>query len=168
MLGYAYSQRGEHDRAIALAVSGLEEKVSLQSFIACPWFCYLSAEAHLAAGRLQEALEVARRGIEFSTRGEERFFEPENHRIQGAILAKDGGENREAIEAHFSNALELARAQGAIALELRAAVGIGRFALDHDTGDAALASIRRIYDTYSEGFDTPDLQEAKALIEDLS
>ena len=168
MLGYAYSHRGEHDRAIALAVSGLEEKVALQSYIACPWFCYLTAEAHLAAGRLDDALEVARSGIAYSARGGERFFEAENHRIQGVILAKDGGEDRQEIEAHYDRALQLARTQGAKSLELRSAVSIARFALDDGNRDAALASIRPVYDAFTEGFDTPDLQEARVLVEELS
>ena len=55
-----------------------------------------------------------------------------------------------------------------MSLELRAAIGIARFALDHGTGDSALELIRSTYDAFSEGFDTPDLQEAKALIEELS
>ena len=168
MLGYAYSHRGEHDRAVASAVSGLEEKVALQSYIACPWFCYLSAEAHLAAGRLDDALEVARSGIAYSARGGERFFEAENHRIQGVILAKDGGEDRQEIEAHYDRALQLARTQGAKSLELRSAVSIARFALDDGNRDAALASIRPVYDAFTEGFDTPDLQEARVLVEELS
>ena len=168
MLAYAYSHRAEHDRAIALAESGLNEKLALQSYIACPWFCYLSAEVYLAAGRLPEALEVARRGIDFSARGAERFFESENHRIQGVILSNDPGENQDKIESHFNNALQLARNQRAISLELRAAASSARFAVEHGMGNSALELLRPIYDSFTEGFDTLDLIEAKALIEELS
>gem|GEM_PF-5669638 len=138
MLAYAYLHLAEHDRAIALAESGLNEKPALQSYIACPWFCYLSAEVYLAAGRLPEALEVARRGIDFSARGAERFFESENHRIQGVILSNDTGETQDKIESHFNDALQLARNQKAMSLEVRAATSSARFAVEHGMRDFAL------------------------------
>ena len=168
MLGYAYSHRGDHGRATAMAESGLNEKVALRSYIALPWFCYLGAEVYLAAGQPAKALEVARRGIDFAARGAERFFEPENHRMQALILAKDPGARRKEIEAQFNDALELARSQRAKSLELRTAVSFARFADEHGGRDSALELLSPIYESFTEGFDTPDLKEAKALLGELS
>lgn len=168
ILGYAYSHRGNHDRAIALAKDGLDEKVALHSYIACPWFCYLSAEIYMAAGRLSEAYEVARRRLDFAARGAERFFEPEIYRMQALILEKDPGAIRGEIETRFNEALQLARDQKAKSLELRAAVSVGRIAAEHGARESALALLSPIYNSFTEGFDTPNLKEAKSLLEELS
>jgi predicted ATPase len=168
MLGYAYSHGGDHDRATSLADDGLNEKAALHSYIGAPWFCYLAAETYVAAGRLHEALELARRGINFAARGAERFFEPENHRMQALILAKDPEVSREKVEAHFNDALQLARGQKAKSLELRTAVSFARFADEHGARDSALELLSPIYESFTEGFDTPDLKESKALLEELS
>jgi len=168
LLGYAYSHRGEHDRATALVEDGLNEKVALRSYVACPWFCYLAAETYVAAGRLREALEVARRGIEFSSKGAERFFEPENHRMHALILAKDPEVSRKEIEAHFNDALQLARSQKARSLELRTAVSLTRFAAEQGDRRRARELLSPIYDSFTEGFDTADLKEAKSLLEEPS
>jgi len=168
MLGYAYSHEGDLDRATTLAEDGLNEKAALHSYIGMPWFCYLAAETHVAAGRLHEALELARRGINFAARGAERFFESENHRMQALILAKDPEVSREKVEAHFNNALQLARSQKAKSLELRAAVSFSRFADEQGARDRALELLSPIYESFTEGFDTPDLKESKALLEELS
>jgi len=168
MLGYAYSHGGDHDRATSLADDGLNEKAALHSYIGAPWFCYLAAETYVAAGRLHEALELARRGINFAARGAERFFEPENHRMKALILAKDPEVSREKVEAHFNDALQLARGQKAKSLELRTAVSFARFADEHGARDSALELLSPIYESFTEGFDTPDLKESKALLEELS
>jgi predicted ATPase len=167
-LGYAYSHGNDHDRATALAEAGLNERAAIRSYIATPWFCYLAAETYVAAGRLREALEVARRGIAFSGRGAERFFEPENHRMQALILAKDPDARREEIEAHFNDALQLARSQKAKSFELRTAISFARFANQQGARDSALELLSPIYESFTEGFDTPDLKESKALLEELS
>lgn len=168
MLGYAYSHDGDHDRATALAADGLNEKVALRSYIALTWFCYLAAEAYVAAGRLQEALEVARRGIDFASQGGERFFEPGNHRMQALILAKDPSSNRRQVEGHFNDALRLAKKQRAKSLELRTAVSFAHYAREHGDRDRVRELLSPIYESFTEGFDTPDLREANALIDELS
>jgi predicted ATPase len=168
MLGYAYSHGGDHSRATALAEDGLNEKVALRSYIALTWFCYLAAEAYLAAGRLREALEVARRGIDFASKGGERFFEPGNHRMQALILARDPSVNRQQVETHFNDALQLARSQRAKSLELRTAVSFARFVGERGDRDRARELLSPIYDSFTEGFDTPDLREAEVLLEELS
>jgi tetratricopeptide (TPR) repeat protein len=168
MLGYACSYEGDHDRAIALVEDGLEEKIALRSNIALPWFCYLAAETYVAADRLGDALAVAQKGIDFASRGGERFFEPENHRIQAVILAKDSAANRQEIEVHYDNALRLARSQKAKSLELRAAVSSARFALDGGSRESARELLLPVYDSFTEGFTTSDLEEARALREELA
>jgi len=168
MLGYAHSHQGEHDRATAMVEDGINEKVALRSYIALPWFCYLAAEAYVAAGQRGKALEVARKGIDFASRGGERFFESENYRMLALILAEDPSSSRAEIEAHLSDALQLARSQKAKSLELRSAVGFARFL--HERGDRVRARelLSPIYGSFTEGLGTSDLGDAAALIEELS
>ena len=88
--------------------------------------------------------------------------------MQALILAKDPEASREKIEAHFNDALQLARDQKAKSLELRTAVSFARFADEHGARDSALEILSPIYESFTEGFDTPDLKESKALLEELS
>jgi predicted ATPase len=162
-----HSNRGEHARAIALAGDGLEEKVSLGSYIALPWFCYLAADVYLSAGQMPEALKVARRGIQFAAKGDERYFESENHRIQAVILERDCAVSRDEIRARFDDALQLARQQKAKSLELRAATSFARFLAGQGDRDPARELLAPVYDSFTEGFDTPDLKEAESLLGEL-
>ena len=168
LLGYACSHDGDHDRATALASGGLDEKAALNSYIAAPWFSYLTAETFVAAGRPQEALDFARRGIAFATRGAEGFFESESHRIQAVILAGDADASRADVEAHLDNALQLARSQKSRSLELRAAMSIARLAEERRARKRARGLLEPLYASFTEGFDTADLMEAKALLDELS
>jgi predicted ATPase len=88
--------------------------------------------------------------------------------MQALILAKDPEVSREEVEAHFNDALQLARAQKAKSLELRTAVSFARFSDEHGARDCALELLSPIYESFTEGFDTPDLKESKALLEELS
>lgn len=168
MLGYAYSHRGDHIRATALAEDGLNEKMAMGSYIGLPWFCYLTAEVYVAADQLREALEVSQRGIEFASRGAERFFESECLRMQALVLAKDPDLKREEAEMHFNDALQLARGQKAKTFELRTSVGFARFLDEQGARGRARELLSPIYESFTEGFDTRDLKEAKALLEKLS
>jgi len=168
MLGYALSLQGEHDRATAMVEDGVNEKVALRSYIALPWFCYLAAEAFAAARQSAKALEMARKGIEFASRGGERFFESENHRMLGLILADAPRASRAEIETHLGDAFHLAKSQKAKSLELRAAVSFARFLDEQGDRDRAYELLSPVYDSLTEGFGTSDLEGAAALLEELS
>jgi class 3 adenylate cyclase/tetratricopeptide (TPR) repeat protein len=168
VLGYAYSQTGDHNRAVASAEEGLNEKISLGTHIALPWFCYLVAEAYAAAGRLGDALEVARKGADFAERGGERFFEYENRRMQALVLALDPDSSPTEIQSHLDASLAIARAQGSPSLELRSALTYARILAGK--GDRAQASelLSPIVGSFTEGWNSPDLEEAKSLLDELA
>jgi predicted ATPase len=108
---------------------------------------------------LDEALEsVERTG--------ERWFEAELYRQKGELLLQQG--HREAAEEQYHKALSIARAQEAKSWELRAAVSLARLRRDQDRHADARAALRQVYDWFTEGFDTPDLKEAKALLDELA
>jgi predicted ATPase len=93
---------------------------------------------------------------------------PESLRIKGKLLllqAADGA--TAAAEAHFRQALDWARGQGALSWELRAATSLARPVLDQGRSADAMANLQPFYDRFTEGFETADLKAAKALLDDL-
>jgi predicted ATPase len=100
-------------------------------------------------------------------RSGERWFEAEANRIAGEIALKSPEQDAAKAEACFERALTVARAQQAKSWELRAAMSMAR--LWHDQGKRQQAHdlLAPIYDWFTKGFDTLDLKEAKALLEQL-
>jgi predicted ATPase len=97
-----------------------------------------------------------------------RWFEAELHRHRGELLrtAHPGAEAE--AEASFRRAIAIARGQDAKLWELRAAASLARLWRDRGKRDQARASLAPVYGWFTEGFDTPDLKEAKALLDELS
>jgi predicted ATPase len=98
--------------------------------------------------------------------GGEHFSLPEIHRIQGKLLL--AGSDRDAAEAAFREALSIGRAQQAKSLELRAATSLARLWRDQGRRTEARDLLAPIYSWFTEGFDTLDLREAKALLDNLA
>jgi predicted ATPase len=98
----------------------------------------------------------------------ERFYEAELRRIQGALLLVRSAENHGKAEASFQQALLVARHQQAKSLELRAAISLSRLWQQQGKHAEARQLLADIYGWFTEGFDTADLQEAKALLEELA
>ena len=98
----------------------------------------------------------------------QHYHDAELHRLQGEILLDQDGGAIEEAQALLRNAIEIARGQEAKTFELRAATSLGRLLREQGQGDEALELISPIYDWFTEGFDTMDLKDAKALLEELA
>jgi predicted ATPase len=98
---------------------------------------------------------------------EERVYEAEVYRLQGELLLARSVEHETEAETCFRQALAVARRQQAKSLELRAAMSLARLWQQQDKRDAACQLLGEIYGWFTEGFDTADLQEAKAFLEAL-
>jgi class 3 adenylate cyclase/predicted ATPase len=123
------------------------------------------ALAHARIGEPAAGLQLLDRAITELDETQERFFEAELHRIRGEILLK--AKFREAGEAALLRALAIARGQHARMWELRAAVTLARLYRDQDLRGEARELLGPVYGWFTEGFDTPDLKEAKALLKSL-
>jgi predicted ATPase len=99
---------------------------------------------------------------------EVRWWEAELYRLQGALLLQLPNSDVSQAEACFQQALAVARGQQAKALELRAALSLSRLWQQQGQREEARALLTPIYGWFTEGLATPDLQEAKALLEELS
>ncbi|MGH7897251.1 MAG: hypothetical protein ACREQQ_04815, partial [Candidatus Binatia bacterium] len=128
-----------------------------------PFDCALEAEVCVADGRLPEAHAALTAGFAEVERSENRSFEPELHRVLGDCALADG--DAEAAERSFRTALDLARSQHARALELRAAIALGSLFRSQRRERLVREALAPVYEAFTEGFDTPDLREAKRLLE---
>jgi predicted ATPase len=97
----------------------------------------------------------------------ERWFEAEVNRIAGEIVLKSPKPDRGKAEAYFERALSIARQQQARSWELRAAMSMTRLWRDQAKRDEARDLLAPVYGWFTEGFDTLDLKEARALLDEL-
>ncbi len=112
-------------------------------------------------------MEVLSRALDEVEESGARQFEPEMHRVRGELLCRGNGKESLEAELCFAKALEVARLQEARSLELRAAVSLARLWRDHGKTAQARDLLAPVYDWFTEGFDTADLKDAKALLEEL-
>jgi class 3 adenylate cyclase/predicted ATPase len=128
------------------------------------WLGFI-AEAHVAAGQLQDALAALDRAGETAAATGERHYQAELYRLRGVVLAKTG-KNAEAA-AWLQQAIDTAQGQEAKSLELRAATSLARLCRDQGKHAQARDLLTPIHGWFIEGFDTADLKDAKALLDEL-
>jgi predicted ATPase len=126
------------------------------------------AKGYGKAGQAEQGLSVLAEALALVEKIGERYYEAELYRLKGELLLMQGDEAESEAEASFHKAIEVARRQQAKSWELRATVSLCRLWQKQGRGDEAQQILAEIYTWFTEGFDTPDLQEAKALLEELS
>ena len=133
-----------------------------------PYYLALRAEAAGAADQSEDGLRLLADAQNVMARTDERFYESELSRLTGVLhLAHSPAAQAEA-EAHMRLALDVARRQEAKSLELRAVMSLSRLWQQQDKRAEAYDLLASIYGWFTEGFDTADLQEAMALLEELA
>jgi len=123
--------------------------------------------AYAELGQLDDAWRCIDDAIAKIERSQEKWFEAEMHRIAGEIALKSLAPGPKMAEAYFDRALAVARRQQAKSWELRAAMSMARLWRDQGKRDEARDLLAPVYGWFTEGFDTLDLREAKALLDDL-
>jgi predicted ATPase len=124
------------------------------------------AEAQAKAGQPEEGLTTLAEALALVEQTNERHWEAELYRLRAELLLKQGDDA--GAEASLQKAVEVARRQSAKSWELRATTSLARLWQEQGRMDEARQMLAEIYGWFTEGFDTPDLQEAKALLEELS
>jgi predicted ATPase len=161
---------GAIDVAIAEMRRGLAAKRATGAELKVPYYLGLLSDAHRRAGDVPAALQLIEDAFERAERTGERWFEPELHRLRGKalLISSELGCARDAAEASFRRALSVAGAQGTHLWELRAATSLVRLWRDQGKRADARDLLAPVYGWFTEGFDTPDLKNAKALLDELS
>ena len=132
-----------------------------------PYFLALLAETYGKTGQPSQGLSVLTEALTMVDKTAEGWWAAELHRLKGELLLRQASPTEE-VEGCFRQALEIARPQQAKSLELRAAMSLSRLWQQQGKRAAAHELLAPIYGWFTEGFDTADLQEAKALLEELS
>jgi len=166
-LGWAMARAGDLDGAIVEMRGGLEQAQATGVQLRRAYHLALFAEVCVRAGLTDEAREV----LAAALRSAERWWEPEVHRLLGELhlaeAAGVSGAKREG-ERCFQRALRLARSQQARSLELRAATNLARLWRDQGKRAEARNLLAPVYGWFTEGFDTADLEDARALLDELA
>ncbi len=162
--GWLLSQEGQHGKAIAELRQALAANLAIGQRLGHTILVAYLVEACLRAGALDEGLQAVKDGL--GAVPEERIHVPELQRLRGALLAARGAGAAE-VESCYREALALARDQGAKTLELRAATSLAELLRSQGRGREGLKLLSPLYAHISEGFDTRDLREARALLEKL-
>jgi predicted ATPase len=166
--GWALTRQEQWAAGMATMREGLAAAVATGSEVLHPYFLALLAEAYGAAGQLAEGLRLLVEAQDVVACTGERFYEAELYRLTGMLqLAQAPAAHAEA-ETHMRYALAITRRQHAKSLELRAAMSLSRLWQQQGKQAEAYALLAPIYGWFTEGFDTADLQEARALLQELT
>ena len=130
-----------------------------------PYYTALRARACEMAGQIEESLTLLDDALQLSERTGERWFAAELNRHKGRLLLRQG--QVDAAEGLYRKALEIAREQEAKLWELRATASLARLCRDRGRRTEARDLLAPVYGWFTEGFGTPDLREAKALLDSL-
>jgi predicted ATPase/DNA-binding winged helix-turn-helix (wHTH) protein len=169
--GWVLAEQGRGEEGVAQLRQGL---VALRATGADSWRTVLlatQAEVHGKVGQAAEGLSVVAEALAAADKTGERFWEAELYRLKGELTLQASAQSTESsaqeAEGYFRKALAIARQQQAKSWELRAATSLARLWQQQDKREDARQLLAEIYGWFTEGFDTKDLQEAKALLEDL-
>ncbi|AGW95012.1 adenylate/guanylate cyclase domain-containing protein [Cupriavidus sp. DF5525] len=168
--GWALAEQGREEAGIARMREGLAAYQALGAELARPHFLGLLATAYASAGQARAGLDVLADALAAVANTGERYYEAELHRLKGELLLQcaTAGTEQEAAQACFHQAIEIARRQGAKSLELRAALSLARLWQQQGKTEAARQILTGLQEAFTEGFDSADWQQAKALLDALA
>ena len=164
--GWARAEQGRIENGIAQMRSGLAGLRSLAAELARPLALSALAAACGKLSQSDDALALVDEALATAEKTGERHWDTEIYRLKGELLLKS--KRSPEAETCFRHAIDIARRQSAKSLELRAVMSLSRLLRKQDKKVEARQMLADIYGWFTEGFDTPDLKEAKALLEELS
>jgi len=156
-------QLGRTTDGIVQLGRGIDESIRSGTRLGLSFSIMLLAAAHSSAGAIEDGLETVERALNFNP--QELVSRPEALRIRGELRLKQG--HRQLAEGDFRESIAMARRMGAKAWELRTAMSLARLLDSEGHRIEARTSLAGIYNWFTEGFDTGDLKDAKALLQDL-
>jgi predicted ATPase len=166
--GWAAVAQGQGVAGMTQLRQGVAAWQDTGATLALPQYQILLAEAYGQVGQPDRGLTVLTEALELVGHTGERLWKAELYRLQGQLLLAHTRDNRPEAETCLRAALAIARSQQARSWELRAATSLARLWQEQGKRGAACELLTPVYGWFTEGFDTQDLQEAKALLVDLT
>jgi predicted ATPase len=165
--GWALAMQGQGEEGMAQGRQGIAAWWATGAAGTVPFFCTLLADVADHLGHPDEGLQALAEAQTLVEQHEERWWEAEICRLRGVLLLRQPGTPQAEAEAWLQRALDVARRQEAKALELRAARSLSRLWQQQGKRAEAYELLAPVYSWFTEGFDTADLQEAQALLDEL-
>jgi predicted ATPase len=166
--GWALAQQGQTREGIEQMQQGLIAHRATRAEISRPYFLALLAEAHGTLWEPEAGLTVLTEALtQVDTTGE-RWCEPELYRLKGELLLQQSSDNQAVAETCFTQAIVIAQNQQAKSWELRASTSLARLWHQQGKHQEAYDLLAPVYGWFTEGFDTADLKDAKALLDSLA
>jgi predicted ATPase len=159
---------GKAADAFQMITSGLTAWRSTGATVWLPSYLSHLAIAHVDAGQLDDARRCIDAALTTIETAKERWYEADANRVAGEIALMQPQPDAAKAEAYFERALSIARQQQARSWELRAAMSMARLWRDQGKCAEARELLASVYEWFTEGFDTLDLKQAKALLEELA
>jgi tetratricopeptide (TPR) repeat protein len=163
--GWALANSGRGEEGLAQMSKALPP---LESFGATPLLYAVLAETYCKNGRAEEGLETVATAFRDTERGGERIADTELHRVKGELLLIRDPAEHAAVKVCFRTAIDVACDHAAKLYELRATTSLARLLTSQDRRDEARTMLADVYNWFTEGFDTVDLKDAKALLDRLN
>jgi predicted ATPase len=165
--GWAAVQMGDARAGVADICEAMDRRRAAGIGAVWPWFFALLAEAHGALSQFEDGFRALDEALDWVHRNDERLYAAEVHRIRGELLLRQPIPDAAQAQDCFEQALAVARDHQAKSWELRAATSMAQLWRQHGRSDEARALLEPVYGWFTEGFDTADLIEAKALLDEL-
>jgi predicted ATPase len=165
--GWALAMQGQGEAGMVQVRQGIAAYRATGAALFVPYLWTLVAEVADHLGRTEDGLQALAEAHTLVEQQEERWWEAEICRLRGLLLLQQPGTPPAEAEAWLQRALDVARRQEAKSLELRAAMSLARLWQRQGKRAEAYELLVPVYGWFTEGFDTPDLQEAKALLDAL-
>jgi len=167
LLGYAQFQCGQQKEGLLQMRKGLAEWRATGAEIFCPYYLGCLASSCSAATLASDASDMIAEAITLARKSNEQMCGPELLRLDGEIRSHSGTWNNSTSERCFREAKKLAAKEETKLWELRSATSLAKSLRNSDRIDEAHVMLAEIYSWFTEGFGTPDLKDAKALLDEL-
>jgi predicted ATPase len=166
--GWALVHQGQAQEGVKQITQSLMTYRATGAEVLQPYRLALLAEAHGIVGQPEAGLTVLTEALALVDTMGIRWYESEIYRLKGELLLQQSSDSQAEVETCFHHALDIARHQQARSLELRAATSLARLWQQQGKRQEAHDLLAPVYGWFTEGFDTADLQEAKALLDALA
>jgi predicted ATPase len=166
--GWALAMQSQGEEGLAQVRQGIAAYRATGAAVVVPYLYTVLADVAAHLGRTEDGLQALTEAHALVEQHEERWGEAEIRRLRGVLLLRQPGTPQAEAETWLQRALDVARRQEAKSLELRAAMSLSRLWQQQGKRAEAQALLAEVYSWFTEGFDMADLQEAQALLAELS